>query len=331
MRRLQKSAMSFFSRPGRRALIGTLALALPVVACVAGDAAAAGSVIESREPTFWDRHRWMVALALVIVLAEAAMIGALLFEHVRRQRAEAALRRRFIEMTQMNRSLSVSTMSSSIAHELNQPLGAILNNAGAAEVLLARNPPDLAQVQEILADIRKDDERAGAIINHLRGFLKEGNQPLHDVDINQAVVDVLRIVESEATRRGIALDIHQAPQTLPVRADQVHLQQVLLNLALNGIDAMKDTTRARKMVFQTARMTDREVEVSVLDTGSGIPEHRLNEIFESFFTTKQHGTGLGLSIARTIIEMYGGRIWAENRQGGGAAFRFVLPLVKAAT
>jgi signal transduction histidine kinase len=142
---------------------------------------------------------------------------------------------------------------------------------------------------------------------------------------------VLRIVESEATRRGIALDIHQAPQTLPVRADQVHLQQVLLNLALNGIDAMKDTTRARKMVFQTARMTDREVEVSVLDTGSGIPEHRLNEIFESFFTTKQHGTGLGLSIARTIIEMYGGRIWAENRQGGGAAFRFVLPLVKAAT
>jgi signal transduction histidine kinase len=112
-----------------------------------------------------------------------------------------------------------------------------------------------------------------------------------------------------------------------VRADHVHLQQVLLNLAINGMDAMNDTPKGRKMIFQTTRVSDAEVEVSVLDSGSGIPEHKLRDIFESFVTTKQDGTGLGLSIARTIVEMYGGRIWAENRQGGGAAFRFVLPLV----
>jgi len=154
--------------------------------------------------------------------------------------------------------------------------------------------------------------------------------PLQDVDINRAVVDVLQIVEPEAALRGIEIDSNRTPQILTVRADYVHLQQVLLNLALNGMDAMKGSANGRRMSFQTARMTDREVEVSVLDTGTGIPEQKLNEVFESFVTTKQHGTGLGLSIARAIVEMYGGRIWAENRQGGGAAFRFVLPLAKAA-
>lgn len=289
-----------------------------------------GSVVLLREPTFWSQYRWTVVTVLAIVCAQAALIGLLLFERYRRQLAEAASRRRFIELTQINRSLAVSAMSSSIAHDLNQPLGAILNNTGAAQMLLTKDPPDILQVQEILADIRKDDERAGAIISHLRGFLKEGNLPLQDVDINRAIADVLHIVELEAAKRGIEIECLPAPQMLAVRADYVHLQQVLLNLALNGIDAMKNSANGRRMVFQTVRMADREVEVSVLDTGTGIPEQKLNEIFNSFVTTKQHGTGLGLSIARTIVEMYGGRIWAENRQGGGAAFRFVLPLARAA-
>jgi C4-dicarboxylate-specific signal transduction histidine kinase len=259
------------------------------------------------------------------------LISALLLERFRRRRAEAASRRRFFEMTQMNRSLTVSAMSSSIAHELNQPLGAILNNAGAAEVLLAKNPPDIDQLREILADIRKDDERAGEIIGHLRGFLRTDERSLGEVSIHRAIADVLHIVEPEAAKRGIAIDCDRTPQELSVRADHVHLQQVLLNLALNGMDAMRDaTTPNRKMVFQASQVSDTKVEVAVLDSGTGIPEHRLTEIFDSFVTTKQHGTGLGLSIARTIVEMYGGKIWAENREHGGAAFRFVLPLVKSA-
>jgi signal transduction histidine kinase len=289
-----------------------------------------GSTVEFRQPTFWSEHRGTIIAVISILVLQAVLISALLFERVRRRRAEAASRRRFIEMTQMNRSLTVSAMSSSIAHELNQPLGAILNNAGAAEVLLAKSPPDIDQVREILADIRKDDERAGEIIEHLRGFLRTDERSLREVSINRAIADVLQIVEPEAAKRGIAIDYDRATPELSVRADHVHLQQVLLNLALNGMDAMRDATPNRRMVFQASQVSDTKVEVAVLDSGTGIPEHRLTEIFDSFVTTKQHGTGLGLSIARTIVEMYGGKIWAENREHGGAAFRFVLPLVKSA-
>jgi C4-dicarboxylate-specific signal transduction histidine kinase len=272
----------------------------------------------------------VIAIASSLLL-QAALISALLFERFRRRSAEAASRRRFLELTQLNRSLTVTAMSSSIAHELNQPLGAILNNAGAAELLLAITPPDIEQLRDILADIRKDDERAGEIIGHLRGFLRTAERSLSSVSVNRAIADVLHIVEPEAAKRGISIDCDQGPQELSVRADHVHLQQVLLNLALNGMDAMKDAAAAnRKMVFQASQVSGAEVEVAVLDTGTGIPEHKLTEIFDSFVTTKQQGTGLGLSIARTIVEMYGGKIWAENRQQGGAAFRFVLPLARSA-
>jgi signal transduction histidine kinase len=288
------------------------------------------SAVEFRQPTFWGEHRWAIITIASVLLLQAVLISALLFERVRRRRAEAASRQRFFEMTQMNRSLTVSAMSSSIAHELNQPLGAILNNAGAAEVLLAKSPPDIDQLREILADIRKDDARAGEIIGHLRGFLRTNERSLGEVSINRAIADVLQIVEPEAAKRGIAINYDHVPQELSVRADHVHLQQVLLNLALNGMDAMTDATPNRRMVFQASQVSDAKVEVAVLDSGTGIPEHRLTEIFDSFVTTKQHGTGLGLSIARTIVEMYGGKIWAENRQHGGAAFRFVLPLARSA-
>jgi signal transduction histidine kinase len=290
----------------------------------------AAGTIEFRQPTFWSEYRWAIISVASVLLLQAALISALLFERVRRRRAEAASRRRFIEMTQMNRSLTVSAMSSSIAHELNQPLGAILNNAGAAEVLLGKSPPDIDQLREIIADIRKDDERAGEIIGHLRGFLRTDDRSLGEVSINRAISDVLHIIEPEAAKRGIVIDRNQTPQELSVRADHVHLQQVLLNLALNGMDAMRDATSSRKMIFEASQVSDAKVEVAVLDTGTGIPEQRLKEIFDSFVTTKKQGTGLGLSIARTIVEMYGGKIWAENRQHGGAAFRFVLPLVKSA-
>ena len=290
----------------------------------------AGAQVEFREPSFWRQHRGTAIAVAAIVLFQALMISALLFERFRRFRAEAASRRRLLELAQMNRSLTVSAMSSSIAHELNQPLGAILNNAGAAEVLLTKSPLDIEQLKDILADIRKDDERAGEIISHLRGFLRTEDVPPGAVSIDRAIADVLQIVEPEAARRGIKIDCDPASQPLSVRADHVHLQQVLLNLALNGMDAMKDVAAGRRMTFRTSQVGEAKVEIAVLDNGTGIPEGRLREIFDSFVTTKQHGTGLGLSIARTIVEMYGGRIWAENRKDGGAAFRFVLPLARSA-
>jgi signal transduction histidine kinase len=215
----------------------------------------AGSQVDFREPSFWNQHRWTVIGISSAILLQALMIAALLFERFRRRRAEAASRKRLFEMTQMNRSMTVSAMSSSIAHELNQPLGAILNNAGAAEVLLSKTPPDIEQLREIIADIRKDDERAGEIIGHLRGFLRTKDADLGEVSIGRAISDVLQIIEPEAAKRGIKIDCDQASQLFSVHADHVHLQQVLLNLALNGLDSMKDVPSSRQMVFGLRKWT----------------------------------------------------------------------------
>ena len=148
--------------------------------------------------------------------------------------------------------------------------------------------------------------------------------------MNDVIQDVIHIVEPEAARRGVVLSVDRRRTALAVRADQVHLQQVMLNLAINGMDAMLNSIPGRRrLAFQTALIGESEVEVSVSDTGTGIPEEKLKNIFESFMTTKAEGPGLGLSIVRTIAETYGGKIWAENRVEGGAVFRFSLPLAKA--
>ena len=287
------------------------------------------SEIRFRAYTVWEQYRSQIIGVLAVLLFQACLIAILLFERHRRRRAERQSHSRLVEMAQMDRALTLGVMSTSIAHELNQPLGAILNNTETAEILLRQTPPDLEQIKEILTDIRKDDERAGAIISHLRGFLRKGELHLSSVELNEVVKDVLHMVEPEAVRRGVTVDVQAGSAPAPVKGDRVLLQQVLLNLAMNGLDAMQKSASTRRLKFATALIGDSKVEVSVSDTGSGIPESSLKGIFDSFVTTKQQGTGLGLSIARTIVENLGGRIWAENRQGGGAVFRFELPLTRA--
>ncbi len=197
-------------------------------------------------------------------------------------------------------------------------------------LLLAAEPIDLGQLREILADIRRDDQRAGEIIEHLRGLLKKGDLLLQDINLTQVIHDVCRMLQPEAAKRGVALNADLVQGALYVRANSVHLQQVLLNLALNGMDAMLDCANdKRKLAFETALVGRSQVELSVADSGPGIPVDKLKRIFKSFFTTKAQGTGLGLSIARTIVETYGGRIWAENKLGSGAVLRFTLPLTRA--
>jgi len=289
-----------------------------------------GSEIRFRSLTMWGQYRWQMIAVFAALLIQTAMIAALLFEHRRRRVAELESRRRLMDIAHTDRAMTAGIMSASLAHELKQPLTAMLINTRAAEALLAANPPDLDEVKEILADIRRDDQRAGEIIGHLRGLLKKGELRLQNVDVNDVIQNVIHIVEPEAARRGVVLSVDRRRTALAVRADQVHLQQVMLNLAINGMDAMQDSMPGkRRLAFQAALIGESEVEVSVSDTGTGIPEEKLKGIFESFVTTKPEGTGLGLSIVRTIVETYGGKIWAENRVGGGAVFRFSLPLVKA--
>ena len=290
-----------------------------------------GCDIRFADHPYWREHFWQLVAILAVIVAQALLIGALLIQRRRRRIVEVELRRRVLEVIHLNRTATASALSASVAHELNQPLGAIQSYTEAAELYLKANPPNMEKIEQILANIRRDNTRAADIISHLRGLLKKRIAiEWQEFDINDVVRDALEFLQPEALKRGVALSADPAEGPLLVRADRIHLQQVVLNLAMNGMDAMEGCAPGTgKMAIQTAWVGESRIEVSVTDTGKGIPQDKLNEVFDTFFTTKRQGTGLGLSIARTIIENYGGKIWAENRTGGGAAFRFTLPLCKA--
>ena len=283
----------------------------------------------SDRPVAWNQYRGEIASVAAVVVLQTLLISVLLIERRRRSFAEAESRRRLLEVAHLNRAATVSAMSASITHEINQPLGAILSNAEAAEELIKSDRFDRTELAAILADIRRDDQRAAEIIKSMRGLLRRSEIVSREFDLNDCIRDALGIIGPEARSRRVALTANQDNGVLPVRADPVHLQQVVLNLAINGMDAMQNSPpEGRAMDIRTARTGTSEVTVTVSDTGTGIPQDRLAGIFEPFYTTKAQGTGLGLSIAHTIVKTYGGTIWAENRPGGGAVFRFTLPLVE---
>lgn len=283
------------------------------------------------KPSIWDEFRWQILAVALLILTEALAIIALYVERRSRLSAQGQARDRLLELVHLNQSATAGALSASIAHELNQPLGAIRSNAEAAAAILKAQAPDLDLVRQILADIRDDDERAGNIILRLRSMLKKRSEiEWQEFDLNEVVDSAINILHAEAARKRVAVSTERSSGRLPVRADKVHLQQVILNLAINAMDAMAGSTTAeRKLVFQTASKGDAKVEMAISDTGGGIPNDLLDSIFATFYTTKPNGTGLGLSIARAIVETYGGKIWADNRAGGGAVFRFVLPRAQA--
>jgi signal transduction histidine kinase len=288
------------------------------------------SVVQFREPNVWERYRWQIVALATVLIAQAVVIAGLVVERRRRRIAEAMERQRLMEVMHLNRSAMAGALSTSIAHELGQPLGAIRNNAEAALLYLKQSPPNLAKVGGVLTRIVQDNDRAANIITHLRRMLKKrGEAETQEVDLNDVISGTMDVVRSEALKNGVDLASYKPNGALPVRVDPVQLQQVLVNLTMNGIDAMRDCEK-RAMSISSALIDGSSVEVSVSDTGTGIPTGKLNEVFEAFYTTKGHGTGLGLSIARTIIETFGGKMWAENRPVGGALFRFTLPLAKTA-
>jgi len=235
-----------------------------------------------------------------------------------------ALRR---DIAHVSRVSMMGQLASALAHEINQPLGAILRNAEAAELFLQDASPDLEEIRAILADIRKDDQRAGSVIDRMRALLKRQNLDKRPVNVGELVGEVLALVRSDAATRHVKLEVAVADHLPPVCGDPVHLQQVLLNLIVNGMDALGDVTGKDRHVNVTASLDGPgSVEIAVSDSGPGIPPDKLNHIFDSFFTTKPEGLGMGLPISRAIIEAHGGRLWAESGNGTGASFRFTLPI-----
>jgi signal transduction histidine kinase len=288
-----------------------------------------GTVQFYRQRGFWEEH-WLTATgALAVLLGQAGVISVLLIERRRRHQAESKSLLHLLEAVHLNQSATAGALSSSIAHELNQPLSAIRNNAEAASELLRTETPDLDLIQQILLDIQEDDQRAGDIICRMRGLLKKRSEiEWQEFDLNEVMSSAIRIIHGEAERRGITLKTTEPTIELPVRADKVHVQQVVLNLATNAMDAILEARSPKRTLTFATGLTDQKAALCVADTGNGIPEERLSRIFDPFYTTKQTGTGLGLSIARAIVEIYGGTIDAYNRPGGGAIFRVVMPLAR---
>jgi signal transduction histidine kinase len=288
-----------------------------------------GSAVIFRVPGIWEQYWPAFATVLVALLMQAGVISLLLVERRGRHAALAEANDRRREVVRLNRVTTANVLSSSIAHELNQPLGAILSNTEAAQILLKASPPDVSQIGEILSDIVRDERRASEIILGLGNLLRNKTAgDLYAFDLNATVRDVVKIVSPEVTRRGVVLRTILAPEILPVRCDPIHLQQVIINLVMNGLDAMEDAPKPHNLTIRTTRAAKAEgIEVRISDSGKGIAPANLATIFDAFFTTKPQGTGLGLPIARTILESYGGEIWAENRQRG-AVFSFRLPVVK---
>jgi PAS domain S-box-containing protein len=246
-----------------------------------------------------------------------------------RKQAELEAARQRHDLAHLARVSTVGELSGSLAHELTHPLTAILSNAQAAQRFLSSDEVDLNEVREILNDIVTEDQRAGEVIHRLRQLLKKGEVPKHcdDVDLNGVVHDVLKLMRNDFLNQSVTVDTDLAQNLPPVRGDRVQLQQVLLNLVLNACEAVNGKNGVERRVFIASKCDNSAVCVSVMDHGRGIPQEKLEQVFERFFTTKKEGMGLGLSICRTIISAHRGEIWATNNGEGGASFHFSLPVV----
>jgi len=284
------------------------------------------SEVYFREPTAWDKYRTQILFVCALVLLQSGMISGLLYERRRRHIAEVQLRQRMTELAHANRYSMAGELAATISHELNQPLGAILTNSETLDAILQSPAPDLSELREIVADIRRDDQRAADVIRHLRSLLKKSPLELNDIDLNDPVRETVQFFSALAVARSVDLNSSAAPVPLAVRGNRVQLQQIILNLIVNALDAMSAMPNEQRKLTVVSARVDKFAEVSVSDTGPGIPPDKLKEIFDPFFSTKENGMGMGLSIARTIVEAHGGQLTAENRAGGGAMFRMRLPL-----
>ena len=230
------------------------------------------------------------------------------------------------EVTRSFRVSMLGGLSCSLAHELSQPLSAILSNAQAALRLMAHEQPDLEQVRDILADIVADDRRAGDIIHGLRLLLTGGEMHCEPLDLNEKVLGALSLARGELLNNEVSLSVELARDLPCVSGDGVQLQQVVLNLVMNACEAMSgEAPEDRQLWVATGHRPDGRAEVLVIDHGCGIPAGGLERVFEPFFTTRKDGIGLGLALCRQIVSAHGGRLWAEHNVGRGSRFRFTVP------
>jgi C4-dicarboxylate-specific signal transduction histidine kinase len=291
-----------------------------------------------REPTVWDRYRaWFIA-GISICILQALLITGLLANLVKRRRAEHSLtraeveaRRRREQINLLSRVSLLGEMTASLAHELNQPLSAIITNANAGKRLIDRGKEDPELLREILVDVVADGHRAHEIIQDVRNTVKKGDAIRRRINLNELVTNVAHVVRPDAVACSCELETSLEKDLPLIEGDPVQIQQVLVNLVSNAFDAMRQTPLSRRKVeISTAGSGDGQVRLSVRDHGTGIHTTVHERLFDQFFTTKEQGLGMGLAIVRSIVEAHGGQIDAENVADGGARFHFTLPVMKPA-
>jgi signal transduction histidine kinase len=216
-------------------------------------------------------------------------------------------------------------LTASLAHEIRQPIAAALTNANTCLRWLGRDQPDIPEAREAAARIIKDVTRATDIISRIRLLFQQGGPQQESLDVNEVIEEMIPLLRSEASRYSISIGSELANDLPKVRADHVQLQQVFMNLMLNGIEAMMNRQPPGKLMVKSQRAEDGQILISISDTGSGLSAEHAEQMFSAFFTTKPHGTGMGLPISRSIIESHGGRLWAAENTPRGATFSFTLP------
>jgi signal transduction histidine kinase len=256
------------------------------------------------------------------------LVGEIFANALARKRAEEETQRLREQLARVARLTTMGELAAAIAHEINQPLCAIVSNAQATQRFLAAGATDVGEVREILQDIVADSRRASEVIGRIRTLLQKGESQRTPLDLNDAIREVVALMQHQLTRKGIALSLNLAPRLPLVLGDRVQLQQVVLNLMVNAIDALDQVAAGpRELSLLSAPTAGEKVAVSVRDSGPGIPAEQLERVFDSLFTTKPGGIGIGLTISRSIIQAHDGRIWADPKTGG-ATFHFTLPALR---
>jgi signal transduction histidine kinase len=288
-----------------------------------------GTEVLFRTPTVWERFRTVILAVAAIIAAQSASIVLLLLERRRRIRALRMVEESRDQLTHIGRVATLGELAATISHELRQPLAAIRAHAEAGAMLLDGGPSDLCEVREVFRDILSDDLHAVEVLDNIRALVRKDEPVYASVDLNTVCERSKDLLMHEAARRGVQFRLALEPGLPPVSADAVQLQQVVLNLALNAMDAVQALPRTQEVVLGTSAGSG-EVEIFVRDTGPGLsPEVRLH-VFEPFFSTKTHGLGMGLAIVRSIVERHRGRVDVESGEAGGAVFRVRLPIADPA-
>jgi signal transduction histidine kinase len=288
-----------------------------------------GSEVRFRQPTAWEQYHWQIMLIATALLLQTGLIIGLFYEHRRRRTAEVDARRRLSELAHVSRNTTAGELSASIAHEINQPLAAMVTHASAGVRWLSAPVPNLDEVRASLKQIVNDGHRASETVRSIRAMFKKDEQTRTTLDLNEVIRDILVLTHAQVDDHQVSVHSQLMDRLPQIVANRVQLQQVILNLVMNAIEAMSSVTdRPRELRISSATHNPAGVVVTVADSGAGIDSQNSERIFDAFFTTKSNGMGMGLSICRSIVEAHNGRLSVSRAQPYGSVFQVILPIAR---